>query len=159
MEATGAARDRGRDRLLIAGIALATPAALGLETVARWLLLPAELAQLRQEMRPVLTPIAWGLFVMTAVAGPVGILVKRALTERFLARVRAAGGGEKKETEARFEALFVATSIPQVPAVLATFTLTCGAGALPALLAVGASVAGVVIIAALGGVASRSGDV
>lgn len=151
-------RSKG-DRLTIAVIALATPAALGLETAARWLFLPAELARLRQELQPALTPLAWGLCALTALAVPLGVGAKRALSARFLARVRAAKGGAKKEAEARFEALFVATSIPQLPAVLATFALTCGAEALPALLAALASAAGVLIIAAIGGVASGPGDV
>ncbi len=131
-----------------AAIALATPAALGLETLARILLLPPELEALRQEVRPALTPVAWGLLVLTALTLPLGLATQRAMERRLLAKVESYGGGEKKRAEARFEAFFVAASVPQIPAVFATFTLTAGAAALPVLLAVALSVAAVLAIAA-----------
>src|SRR5689334_8171670 len=131
-----------------AAIALATPAALGIETLARVLFLPAELEALRQEMRPTLTPVAWGLLALTAITIPLGLATRRAVERRLLAKVASYGGGEKKRAEARFEALFVAASVPQIPAVFATLTLTGGAAALPVLIAVALSVAGVIAIAA-----------
>jgi hypothetical protein len=142
------ASDKGAGRGATAAIALATPAALGIETLARVLFLPPELEALRQEMRPALTPVAWGLLVLTAVTIPLGLATRRAVERRLLAKVESYGGGEKKRSEARFEALFVAASVPQIPAVFATLTLTAGAAALPVLIAVALSVAGVVAIAA-----------
>lgn len=131
-----------------AAIALATPSALGLETLARVLFLPPELDALRQDVRPTLTPVAWGLLVLTALTLPLGLATQRAVERRLLAKVEAYGGGAKKRDEAHFEAFFVAASVPQIPAVFATFTLTAGAAALPVLLAVALSVAAVLAIAA-----------
>lgn len=145
-EAPRDARSRP-SRGVVAVIALATPAALGLETLARTLLLPAELAQLRQELRPVLTPLAWALLGITALAIPLGFLTLRALRRRFLAKVEATGATERRRREAVFEAMFVATSVPQIPAIMATFALTAGSEALPVLVTVALSAAAVVAIA------------
>lgn len=131
----------------ILAIALATPAALGLETLARTLLLPSSLAQLRHELNPLLTPLAWGILALTVLAVPAGFATHRALARRFSARALSLGASEKKLAEARFEALFVGTSVPQIPAIFSTFVLTAGADALPVLLAVGASALAVVVIA------------
>lgn len=128
-------------------IALATPAALGLETLARVLLLPADLELLRQELRPTLTPLAWGLLALTCLAAPLGLATRKAMERRLLAKVEATSGGPRKRAEAVFEATFVGTSVPQIPAVFATFALTAGSAPLPVLLAVGASAAAVVAIA------------
>lgn len=130
-------------------IALATPAALGLETLARVLLLPADLEALRIEMRPALTPVAWGLLALTCAAVPLGVAARRAMQRRLFAKVDAISGGPKKRAEARFEALFVGTSVPQIPAIFATLALTAGAEALPAALAVVVSALAVVGIATL----------
>ena len=143
-----AAQNASSSRVAVAAIALATPAALGIETLLRVLLLPAELEALRMELRPSLTPVAWGLLVLTAATLPLGLATQRAVERRLLAKVASFGGGEKKRAEARFEAFFVAASVPQIPAVLATFTLTTGAEPLPVLIAVALSVAGVLGIAA-----------
>ncbi len=134
-------------------IAAAAPAVLGLETAARALLLPAPLAQLRQEMRPTLTPIAWALLALTALSVPLAFWAWRALSRRFLAKVEATGSGEKRRGEARFEAMFVATSIPQLPAILSTLLLTAGSEALPVLAAMGISTAAVIAI----GLSARAG--
>lgn len=131
---------------VLALIAIAAPAALGLETIARTLLLPAELAQVRQELRPTLTPIAWGLLIVTLASAPLGLLTLRALTRRFLAKVTATNGDERRRREARFEAMFVATSVPQLPAILATFALTAGSDAWPVIATMVTSTIGVVAI-------------
>lgn len=128
-------------------VALATPAALGLETLARVLLLPAELEQVRVELRPVLTPLSWGLLVATCAAVPVGAAVRRSMLRRSLAKVEATAGGPKRRAEARFEAMFVGTSVPQIPAIFATLALTAGSAPLPVVLAVAVSALAVVAIA------------
>jgi hypothetical protein len=145
----GAGTGRGAGAGAVAAMALATPGALGIETLARVLFLPPELEALRQELRAPLTPFAWGLLILTAAAVPLGFATRRAVERRLIAKVDSFGGGEKKRAEARFEALFVAASIPQIPAVFATLTLTFGADPLPVLIAVALSVAGVVAIAAV----------
>lgn len=143
---------------VVALIAVAAPAVLGLETAARALLLPAPLALLRQEMRPTLTPIAWALLALTALSVPLAFWAWRALSRRLLAKVEAIGpaapaADEKRRGEARFEAMFVATSIPQLPAILSTLLLTAGSDALPVLAAMGLSTAAVIAI----GLSARAG--
>lgn len=101
---------------------------------------------MRQELRPALTPIGWGLLILTLASVPLGLLTLRALTRRFLAKVTATSGGDKRRREARFEAMFVATSVPQLPAILATFALTAGSDALPVLVTMAASTLGVIAI-------------
>lgn len=130
-------------------IALATPGALGLETLARVLLLPPELEALRLDLRPALTPLAWGLLAATCLAVPLGVATQRVMRRRSLAKVEATGGGPKKRAEARFEAMFVGTSVPQIPAIFATLALTAGSEALPAVLAVVVSAVAAVAIATL----------
>lgn len=140
-------------------IAIATPFALGLETLARVLLLPAELEQVRTDLRPILTPLAWGLLVATCLAVPLGIAARRSMLRRSLAKVEATAGGPKKRAEARFEAMFVGTSVPQIPAIFATLALTAGSEPMPVVLAVAVSAGAVVAIATLdlegSGAASR----
>lgn len=145
----GSMSEKKRPRRLGATIAMAvaTPAALAIETTARVLFLPPDLNILRQELEPALTPVAWGLLVVAAASVPLGFAAKRSVTKRLVAKVNAYGGGEEKLAEARFEAIFVAASIPQIPALLATVALTAGASALPVLLAVGLSVFAVLTIA------------
>ncbi|MEZ4314939.1 MAG: hypothetical protein R3F14_43550 [Polyangiaceae bacterium] len=125
---------------------IATPAVLGLETLARALFLPAWADEIRQELRPTLTPIAWVLLALTVLTVPLSVAAQRGMERRLLAKVDAYGGGEGKRAEARFEAVFVAASIPQIPAILATLLLSFGAEALPALLAVLLSVGAVVLL-------------
>lgn len=128
-------------------MAVATPAALAIETTARVLFLPPDLNAFRLELEPALTPVAWGLLVLAAASVPLGFAAKRSVTKRLVEKVNAYGGSEEKLAEARFEAVFVAASIPQIPALLATVALTAGSSALPVLLAVGLSVVAVLVIA------------
>lgn len=128
-----------RQTALLVLIALTTPAALGLETLARRLLLPAEWEAIRRDLHPTVTPVAWVLLALTVASIPAGFATYRALARRFLARADALGGSAERRATARLEAMFVATSLPQIPAALATLTLTAGSDALPVVLAVALS--------------------
>jgi hypothetical protein len=154
-EETAAPRRESPGLVVTLVIALATPAALGVETLLRVLLLPAEIAGLREDLRPALTPLAWGLVALTCLAVPLGFATRSAMERRLLAKAEPT---PKKRAEAAFEAVFVGTSVPQIPALLATIALTAGAEALPVLLAVGVSAAAVVAIAQVPRKAPRDGS-
>jgi hypothetical protein len=122
-------------------ITLTTPAVLGVEHLARRFVVPAEWEEIRRELNPIMTPVGWVLLALTVVSIPIAFVIYRALSRRLLAKVEAIGGGPKQRATARLEAMFVATSAPQIPAALAALSLSFGSDALPVLLAVGLSAA------------------
>ena len=142
-----AARTPATKLMIVAVFALTTPALLGIETAARALLMPADWEPIRAEMRPILTPVAWVFFALTVAAVPAGFAVYRAFARRFVAKAQALGGDERRLQTARLEAMFVASSVPQIPPVLATVTLSAGAEPLPVILAAALSA---VAVAAIG---------
>ena len=113
-------------RLVVLLIAASAPLALGLETLLRRHLLapivgPAELAMVRTFLSPTLTAAAWALAPVTVAAGAVGLFALRRTVVR---------GGSERVLRDR---LLLLTSIPQVPAILATLTFMLGARLAPVL--------------------------
>lgn len=126
---------------LIAMTAIAAPAALGLETLLRALIFPPELEELRTVLEPVLTPIAWTLVAIAAVAGVAGAVLQRHLTARAVARAAVVGSPATIEVRERASvgAFLLAASVPQIPAVLVTLAFTFGAALAPVVAAVAVS--------------------
>lgn len=132
-------RSVGARRLgLLALIASATPIAFALEYAARARLATPEMREVYEALGPSLTAAAWWLVPVPALLGlPLGRLVSRRVEARTRARLGPAGA-----ERAGLEALFLATSVPQVLGLLCgDFVFLLGADPPPVLATIGAAVA------------------
>jgi hypothetical protein len=138
-------------RVIVLLIAVSAPLALGFETALRKLvfvpLMGAELAEIREFYWPELTDQvreamvtqwAWRLVGVTVLAGVLGVLLLRRATRRPL------------DAGAIRDRMLLLTSIPQVPAILATLCFTFGSQLLPVLVSMGISTAFVLAQGILG---------
>lgn len=127
-------------RTVVVLIAASAPLALGLETLLRKLVLAplmgAELRELREFYWPeltdalreaALTQAAWVLVGVTVLAGVLGVVL-----------LRRAGRRQSEAAKVR-DSVFLLTSIPQVPAILATLCFAFGAQLLPVLVSMAIS--------------------
>ena len=157
------ARDRGRTTLLVMTI-VAAPLALGFETLLRHLMFPPEFDLIRDMLRSTLTAVAWVLVAVCVLLGFVGLRLQRRSVERARAqagsmRVPSAfsdpgrgspAGGAPPDlvARARTGGFMLGATIPQIPAILATFAFMFGASLLPVLVAIGVVTAFVAVLAA-----------
>jgi membrane protein YqaA with SNARE-associated domain len=122
---------------------LAAPAALAFETVLRKLLFPPEFEEVRSLLEPLLTPVGWAIAVVAAIASLVGLRVQRAMAQKRIAKLR-----DREDADARYREVFgvflLTTAVPQIPAILSTFTFMFGATLWPVLASVAVSSVGVV---------------
>lgn len=132
-------------RVLLPLIALSSPLSLGVETAIRTALFTDDMRALRAMARDALTPVAWGFVPVTVAASALGVLVHRVALRRALAHAALRVGRPDAEESARLTALYVATSVPQVPALAATFLFTAGARLEPVLLTLLVAAAGVML--------------
>lgn len=114
-------------RVLLPLIALSSPLSLAVETAIRTALFTDDMRALRSMASDALTPIAWGFVPVTTAASLLGVFVHRAALRRALAAAARKVGNPDAEENARLTALYVATSVPQLPALAATFLFTAGA--------------------------------
>lgn len=114
-------------RVLLPLIALSSPLSLAIETGVRTLLFTDDMRALRLMARDALTPVAWAFVPVTAAAAGVGVVVHRAALRRALAHAATRPDDPDAVENARLTALYVATSVPQIPSLLATFLFTAGA--------------------------------
>jgi hypothetical protein len=128
----------------LAGIVVSLPAALGLETLLRHELLPANFEQMRLLLAPVMTPLAW-LCVIVAV--PIDVLALL-LHRQLWARAAARHTDPQEVSWKRFEGLMISASVAQVPGLAAVFLYMMGAGLSPVLWSLCLSTLGVVSIGA-----------
>jgi hypothetical protein len=129
-------------RVLLPLIAISSPLSLAVETAIRTALFTDDMRALRLMARDALTPVAWGFVPLTAAAAALGVFVHRAALRRTLAAAARRTGNPDAEENARLTALYIATSVPQLPALAATFLFTAGARLLPVMITL--------LIAALG---------
>lgn len=126
------ARTRVRS-LLVLVIALAGPSMLALDIVIRHFFLGAQPADVRAFLAEHVTPLAWCIVPLPLVGGIVGY---RSYPSRFRARLErwrrdATLSAEAASERADLEALFLATTLAQLPAVLGDLSLILGAGLAP----------------------------
>jgi len=119
-------------------IAVSGPLSLGVETAVRLALFTPDMVYLRSLTAPTLTPVAWFLAALTALGGLAAVPVQRGWYRRRIAR-EGAGATPESRARAAFEALYVATSVPQIPALVVTLFFTAGARLLPVAVALGVS--------------------
>jgi hypothetical protein len=134
---------------LLGVIALSTPMALVVETGLRRLMMPPDFDAVRAWLSPTLTPWAWATAPATLVATGLGWWLYRVLARREL-RARRPGLTEAQaRAKAEFEALMLASSAPQVPAVAATMLFMLGADLVPVAVSMTLATLGVVSLAAM----------
>ena len=114
-------------RVLLPLIAISSPLSLAVETAVRTVMFTDDMRALRLMVRDTLTPVAWGFVPVTVAASVVGVLVHRAALRRTLALAALKVGRPDAEENARLTALYIATSVPQIPALGATLLFTAGA--------------------------------
>lgn len=138
-----------RKRALVVLTVVATPLALGMETLVRTqvfpLLMGGDFDEVRAILGPLLTPVAWGLCGVAILANLLGF----ALYERIVARAIAKLPPERQTLSAEREraalgAFLLAASVPQVPCILSTLTFTFGAPLMPVVVGVALGSLGVV---------------
>ncbi|MEZ4392103.1 MAG: hypothetical protein R3A48_13475 [Polyangiales bacterium] len=120
-------------------IAISGPLSLGVETALRLALFTPDMRYLRSLTAPTLTPIAWGLAALTALGGLAAVRVQRGWYRRRLAKIPEAERSDDAKARAAFEALYVATSVPQIPALVVTLLFTAGSSLAPVATALGVS--------------------
>ncbi len=135
-------------RAVVLLVAVSAPLALALETVLRnFVIVPMigpELEEIREFYWPALTDelreaalthAAWILVGVCALAGVLGVVLLRGAARRGIERARAEPNADPAEL-ARIEVrdrILLLTSIPQVPAILATLCFAFGSRLLPVL--------------------------
>ncbi|AKF03765.1 hypothetical protein [Sandaracinus amylolyticus] len=126
---------RGSTILLVAATVLAAPIALAFESVLRWLLFPPDFEAVRAFLEPFLTPLAWLLVVISALAGIAGTFAQRTIAARRIAKLGAGATAVQIET-VRNQVFLITASIPQLPTIASTFAFMFGASLVPTLVGV-----------------------
>ena len=122
---------------------VAAPVALGFETALRLVFFPDDFELIREFLRPSLTPVAWALGGVAALASFGGVLVQRRLAAKRL-QVLGAEATFDMRYRAVFGVFLLTTAIPQVPAIFSTLTFMFGASLVPVLVGIVVSSLGVV---------------
>lgn len=134
---------RARTYAALALIAVCTVAALGLETLLRHWLFPPELEEIRQWLRPTLTPWTWLAPPAAVLMTALGVVLHRSMTRRRLAALDPESRDETKVAAIRFDTLMLSTSAPQIPALVATLSFMMGSSLTPVLVTMAVAMAGV----------------
>jgi hypothetical protein len=133
---------------LLGLVAISTPLALVVESSLRRLVMPPDFDAVRAWLSPALTPWAWAMVPATLVGTALGWWLLGVLTRRELRARRPGVTEEQARDKAEFEALMLASSAPQVPAVAATMLYMLGAGLEPVIASMGVATLGVVSLGA-----------
>ena len=136
--------------LLVAAFASAGPMALVIDLVARHFVVASQPADVQAFLADNVTPLAWAIVPGPLLGGLVGFFRYPARYQKALARSEKdlSTSREDREERADIEALFIGTTLAQLPALLGDFSVMLGARLMPALCATSISVAAVVIIGA-----------
>lgn len=151
----GAMAAKRPSRAMLLLTILAAPVALAFETLLRALLFPPEFESVREFLRPMLTPVAWALGGMAAIASLAGLALQRSMAAKRVRRLPSTA-----DDEARYGAVLgvfmITTAVPQIPAVLSTFAFMFGASFVPVAVGIGLCSAGVIAQAVRVGPLARS---
>lgn len=128
---------------MLAVVVVSTPLALAFETLLRQLLFPPEMDEVRAWLRPSLTPWTWLAPPASAAASVLGVKLYRILLRRGTAKLDPGKTDPDAIDKVRLDALLLATSAPQVPALLATVAFMFGAELTPVLVAMAVATLGV----------------
>jgi hypothetical protein len=143
---------RSRALRVVAIVAISTPLAVALESLLRQWMFPPEFEDVRAWLEPSITPWMWLTPLACALGIPIGLRLHRWLVRRTIARMPVERRTPVAEANAVTDALLLSTSVPQVPAIVATMGLLLGSALTPVLVATATATVGVLVI---GIVASR----
>ena len=137
--------------LVVVAIALAGPMMLGLDFVLRHFLIASQPDDVRAFLAVHVTTLAWCVVPFPVVGGIVGFRWYPSRFRKSLERWRLdrALSEEDASSRADLEALFLTTTLAQLPAVFGDLSLVMGARVAPALCSTAASVTAVVLIGTL----------
>ena len=144
-----AAPTRAKVYAVLAIVAVSTPLALLVETGLRQVMFPPEFPEVRMWLRPFITPWMWLAAPLAVVVTPLGYRLQSWLVRRALAKLPAERRTEQERLEQEVDALLLSTSVPQFPALLATFGFMFGSDLLPVAVAMAAATTGVVVVGLL----------
>jgi hypothetical protein len=137
-------KEKGGTALILMTV-VAAPIALVLETILRKLLFPPEFDELRLLFEPTLTPVVWGLVVLTALFGVLGVALQARLAARAVRKVPEHTRTPARIHKAELGAFMLAASIPQIPAIVATLGFMWGSSLTPVIAAIGVATVAIVI--------------
>ncbi|MGH1341059.1 MAG: hypothetical protein ACRBN8_05880 [Nannocystales bacterium] len=132
--------------LMLALVALSTPMALVAETYLRQLMFPPEFDEVRAYLRPSLELPVWSLLSLVALTTWFGVRAQARRIERRMAARPPEEQTQRFRDKDTFDSLVLFTSLPQIPAILATFCFMFGASLVPVLANMAASTAGVLVV-------------
>jgi hypothetical protein len=134
--------------LLVAAFACAGPMALVIDLVARHFVVGSQPAEVQQFLADHVTPLAWAIVPGPLLGGLLGFFRYPVRYAKGLARAAKDPSTSPADAEERadMEALFVGTTLAQLPALLGDFSVMLGARLAPALCATSISVVAVVLI-------------
>lgn len=131
---------------VLAVVAISTPLALGFETGLRLLLFPPGFEDVRMWLRPSVTPWMWLTPVACALATFVGYRLQSWLVAQRLAKLPEKERTAEARGAAELDALLLATSAPQLPAVVATLGFMAGSQLTPVVVAMAVATLGVLLL-------------
>ncbi|MBC8071621.1 MAG: hypothetical protein IAG13_25065 [Deltaproteobacteria bacterium] len=140
---------RAKVYAVLAIVAVSTPLALVIETGLRQVMFPPEFPEVRMWLRPTITPWMWLAAPLALVVTPLGYRLQAWLVRRALAKLPPERRTEHERREQELDALLLSTSVPQFPALLATFGFMFGSELLPVVVAMAAATAGVIAVGVL----------
>ncbi len=131
-------------------VALSTPLALVAETGLRKIMFPPEFEEVRAFLRPALELPVWSLLGLVVLTTMVGMRWQKSRVEtRMATRPREEQTQHYRDKET-FDSLVLFTSVPQVPAIIATFGFMFGAPITPVVVNMAAATVGVVLVGVTG---------
>lgn len=124
---------------------------LGVDFVVRHFFIASQPADVRAFLADHVTTLAWCAVPFPAIGGIIGFrwYPSRFRKSRERWRLDTTISDEAATTRADIEALFLTTTLAQLPAVLGDLSLVLGAHVAPALCSTGASVMAVILIGTL----------
>jgi hypothetical protein len=134
--------------LLVLAFAFAGPMALVIDLVARHFVVASQPAEVQQFLADHVTPLAWVIVPGPLLGGLLGFFRYPVRYAKALARAAKDPSTSRADAEERadMEALFIGTTLAQLPALLGDFSVMLGARLAPALCATSISVAAVLLI-------------
>jgi hypothetical protein len=137
-------RRRASERIFALATLLAVPLALGMEVALRRFVLPPEFETLRAWLNEPATYLAWAVAALAAGGALAAERIFAVMARRQLARLGdPASVPNSRAAAAKLGAFILASSVVQLPALVATLTYTLGASPIPVAAAVACSTLGV----------------
>ena len=117
--------------LMIGIITVSTPLALAAETFLRKLMFPPDFEQVRMYFRPALEWPTWSMLSLVLLTTVAGVRGMERRIERRMAKRPPKEQTQRYRDKETLDAIVMFSSLPQIPAVLATFCFMVGAPLLP----------------------------